>query len=224
MALRGEEFRVEIERHTGRHTGRQSDETCDVPYNVTSDVSSDVTSLPISSSSLKDLKTTTTKDFSTDDLMKDPELGYWKEKGVNNRQINIWSDEFQMSTEQVVQSLKYCRFEMVVLNLEEERQISNSLNWFYKVLQRSGLYPKPVGYKSLTEIRAEQVEQAAKEAAEARERQATAEKDLVFQSIMSNPDSEEYRRLLVQVSDFSREMGGQALEVAMREIFSGVKT
>lgn len=177
--------------------------------------------LAVVSSYLNDLKTTTTENGTNDDLLKDPELGYWREKGVNNRQINAWSEEFQMPVDQVLQSLRYCRYEMVVLNLEEEKQISNPMNWFYKVMQRSGLYPKPTGYKSLAEIRAEQMEQAARDAAEARERQVAAEHELAFQRLMSDPDSNEYRHLLASVDEFAKEVGGKVLETALREAFRG---
>lgn len=174
------------------------------------------------SSFLTDFKTTTAENPELETLLKDPELGYWREKGVNGRQINAWTEEFQMPVDQVLQSLRYCRYDMVILNQEEEKQISNPMNWFYKVMQRSGLYPKPAGYKSLAEIRAEQMEQAARDAAEARERQANAERELAFQKIMSDPNGHAYQSLLAQVNEFAREMGGKALEVALREVFDGV--
>ncbi len=167
-------------------------------------------------SSTKDLQSTTTENT---EILKDPELGYWREKGVNVRQLNAWSDEFEMPLEQVIQSLKYCRYDMVVLNHEEEKQISNPINWFYKVMQRSGIYPKPGNYKTLAEIRAEQMEQAAREAAEARERQINAEHELAFQKILSDQRSLEYQQLLSKVNDFAKEVGGKALEAALREAF-----
>jgi len=171
------------------------------------------------SSSRKELKLTTTENSATEDLLKDPELSYWKEKGINNRKIRDWSEEFQMPIDQVIQSLKYCRYEMVILDQEVEKQISNPMNWFYKIMQRSGVYPKPTNYKSLAEIRAEQMEQAARDLAEARERQVAAEHELAFQKILESPTCEEYQILLQQVSEFAREMGGKALETAMREAF-----
>jgi hypothetical protein len=173
------------------------------------------------SSYLTDLKSTTNSDATvSEDLLRDPELGYWRDKGINARQVNLWSEEFQMPVDQVIQSLKYCRYEMVVLNLEEEKQISNPMNWFYKIMQRSGVYPKPANYKSLAEIRAEQMEQAARDLAEARQRQVAAEQELAFQRIMENPEGEEYQTLLRQVSEFARDTGGLALEIAMREVFT----
>lgn len=223
MRLRGEEFANAIERNTGRDTLRLSDRLTIRQTNATNNVMSNGTSdgLPPFSSSRKEEKLTTTENPEVDDLLRDPELGYWREKGVNNRQINAWSEEFQMPVDQVLQSLRYCRYEMVVLNLEEEKQISNPMNWFYKVMQRSGLYPKPTGYKSLAEIRAEQMEQAARDAAEARERQVAAEHELAFQRLMSDPDSEEYRHLLASVDEFAKEVGGKVLETALREAFRG---
>lgn len=185
---------------------------------------------PVASSSsiLKLLKTKklTTSDRSRhkpveqiEELLADPELGYWRNLGVSAKQVDSWSEEFQMPVNQVVQSLKHCRYEMVVLNKEEKKQISNPVNWFYKVMQKAGLYPKPTGYKSLGTIRAEQMDQAAKEAAEARERQAAAEKELAFHKILSDPEGGTYQSLLDDVSDFAKEVGGKALEAAMREAF-----
>ena len=172
---------------------------------------------PLSSSS-KEEKSTTTENT---DLLKDPELGYWRDKGVNSRQIQKWAEEFAMEQDQVIQSLKYCRYEMVVLNYEEEKQINNPLNWFYKVMQRSGLYPKPSGYKSLAELRVEQMEESAREAETLRQRQQKAEKTLEFQRIISDPDGPEYQSLLERAGEFSREVGGKTLEMEMESIFMG---
>ena len=224
MKLRGEEFANAIDRNTGRGTHRLPERLTDrntfLPRDVAYSGASDVS--PPFSSSRNEAKTTTTTETPTSDaLLKGPELGYWREKGVNNRQIEKWAEEFDMSEEQIVQSLKYCRYEMVVLNHEEEKPINNPLNWFYRVMQRSGLYPKPAGYKSLAELRTEQMELEAKETQALRERQVRAEKSLEFQRIMANPDGPEYQALLAKVSEFSKEMGGSALEREMETIFTG---
>jgi hypothetical protein len=208
---------------TGIHTGTVTGSRIGTHIGINTGIQARMHTSPQApfSSSRKEEKLTTAETPDTTDLLKDPELAYWKEKGINTRQLNAWSDEFQMPIDQVIQSLKYCRYEMVVLNLEGEKQISNPMNWFYKIMQRSGLYPKPAGYKSLAEIRAEQMEQAARDLAEARQRQVVAEQELAFQKIMENPTGEEYQALLRQVSEFAKEMGGKALETAMREIFTG---
>lgn len=180
--------------------------------------------ITVVSSYLTDLKSTTNSDTTEiDDLLRDPELGYWKGKGVNARQVTLWSEEFQMPVDQVIQSLKYCRYEMVVLNLEEEKQIAKPENWFYRIVQKSGVYPKPANYKSLAEIRIEQMEQAVREAADLRSRQAVAEQELAFQKILKNPAGEDYQALLRQVSEFAKDSGGMALDLALRDLFFGNK-
>lgn len=171
-----------------------------------------------SSSSLKEAKLTTNEN---QELLKDPELGYWREKGVNDRQIGKWAEEFVTSEEQILLALKYCRYEMVVLNHEEEKQIQNPRNWFYIIMQRTGLYPKPAGYKSLTELRVEQMEQEAKEAQALRERQVKAEKSLEFQRIIADPGCPEYQTLLNQASEFSKDAGGAVLERELESIYFG---
>lgn len=174
---------------------------------------------PVSSSS-KELKTTT-ESCAPGDLLRDPELAYWKAHGVNNRKVLQWAEEFEMELEQVISSLKYCRYEMVVLNYEEVKQIRKPVDWFYRVVQRSGLYPKPAGYKSITELRVEQMEQEAMEAKALRERQQRAEKLLEFQRIMSDPDSREFKDILSKASEFSREAGGTILAMELESIYMG---
>jgi hypothetical protein len=169
---------------------------------------------PFSRSSLLTEKLTT-----TEDPLFEPELRYWKEKGVTARQVEKWAEEFSMDIEMVLQSLKHCRFEMVVLNFEEEKPIANPMNWFYKVMQRSGFYPRPAEYKSMAELRAEQMEQAARELSEARNRQAAAEAELSFQQLLADPSSDDYQALLSHVDSFAKDMGGKALETALREVY-----
>lgn len=222
LKLRGDEFVNTIQRNMVRHTPHPTERSTlrmtypvnDGAYDGTSNVFSPI------SSSRESITSTTPEPPDQTDQLKDPELVYWTEKGVNNRQISKWVDEFQIPVEQLIQCLKYCRFEMVVLNIEEEKQINSPLSWFYKVMQRSGVYPKPNGYKSLIEIRAEMMEQAAREAAEVRERQEKAERDLAFQTILSKPDSAEYQALYSRTSDLAREMGGKMLALALRDAFN----
>lgn len=173
---------------------------------------------PLSSSLEKKLTTTENQD-----LLSDPELAYWKGFGVTDRKVQQWAEEFEMDLEQVILSLKYCRYEMVVLNYEEEKQIRKPQDWFYRVMQRSGLYPKPSNYKSIAELRIEQMEQGAREAKALRERQQRAEKALEFQRIMSDPDSQEYKDLLNQASEFSKDAGGSVLIDEMESIFMGTR-
>ena len=155
--------------------------------------------------------------------MVDPELGYWKGKGLTSRQVEKWAEEFSMDVELVLQSLKHCRYEMVVLNLEEEKNIENAMNWFYKVMQRSGFYARPKEYKSMAEIRAEEMERTARDMVEARERQAAAEFELEFQRILDDPGSDEYQQLFDQLSDFEKQLKGKVFEMGLKRVFQASK-
>jgi hypothetical protein len=146
---------------------------------------------------------------------------YWEGEGLQERQAKTWCDQFEIEPAQLKQQLEWARHDLVVNNKAAEVK-KDAVSWFFGVLrQTGGCYPKPSNYRSPAEIRAEQMEQAAQELAEARQRQVVAEQELAFQKIMEDPAGEEYQTLLQQVSEFAREMGGKALETAMREIFTG---
>jgi len=160
----------------------------------------------------EDLEPTTTKPAL--EVLSDPELRFWAAEGVTEKQIQTWMAEFQMSSDEIAMSLRYGRFDIL-----ERGDIQNSANWFYKILTRNGFYPKPANYRSLFEIRAEAIEQDLAKEREARERLAAAETERAFQQILAEPESEAYQALLSQTNEFAREMGGQALETVLREIF-----
>lgn len=144
---------------------------------------------------------------------------YWEGEGLQERQAKTWCDQFEINPSQMKQQLDWARFDLVANNKVAEVK-KDAISWFFGALrQTGGCYPKPTNYRSPAEIRAEQMEQAAREAAEARERQVAAEQELAFQRILSDPDSGEYKKLFAQISDFARDMGGKALETALREAF-----
>lgn len=144
---------------------------------------------------------------------------YWESEGLQERQAQVWCNQFEIDPVQLKQQLEWARHDLVINNKSAEVK-KDSISWFFGVLrQTGGCYPKPSNYKSPAEIRAEQMEQAAKEASEARERQAAAERELAFQKIMNDPNSEEYRSLYAVVDDFTKELGGKALEAALKEAF-----
>ncbi len=57
----------------------------------------------------------------------------------------------ECNLENMIQYLCYCRFEMVDLGMEESKPVKNVFNWFFKILERTGSYSKPKGYKSYWE-------------------------------------------------------------------------
>lgn len=176
------------------------------------------------SSSLESNKTTT----NLETLLKtDPELGYWQEKGLQPQQVQKWLEETGMSEILMIQALKYCRFEMVDNDFEESKPVQNVFNWFYKIIKRTGHYPKPTGYKSWPEKMME-IEQSLLEEQEAeirrleelRTRRYKLEAERKFQEMMNDPDGEIYQSVYDRLSAFEKELGeGLAFEKAMRSRF-----
>lgn len=172
------------------------------------------------------LESNTTTDLET--LLKtNPELGYWQEKGLQPQQVLKWMEETGMSQLLMIQALKYCRFDMVDNNQEESKPVQNVFNWFYKIIKRTGHYPKPTGYKSWAEKMFE-IEKALLEEQEAevrrmeelRLRRYKLEIDRKFLDMMNDPDSETYQAVYERLSSFEKELGeGMSFEKAMRRHF-----
>ena len=152
-------------------------------------------------------------------ILTGPTGMYWEGEGLQERQAKTWCDQFEIEPIQMKQQLEWARFDLVANNKATEVK-KDTISWFFGALrQTGGCYPKPSNYKSPAEIRAEQMEQAVRETVEARQRQTAAEQEMVFQRIISDQNCAEYQSLFGQVSDFAREIGGKALETALREAF-----
>jgi len=226
-----------VTHHTGRIAAKTDPQTLRPSHGKT----------PYSSSLIKEL--TTTKDNQTDKpsdgqtaSMADPPVNpdirqsdikpsdifilsgpvgiYWEGLGLQESQAKKWCEQFEIEPAQMKQQLEWARFDLVVNDkLADVRK--DAISWFFGCLrQTGGCYNRPANYKSPAEIRAEEMEKAAQELAEARNRQSAAEKELAFQKILSNQDSAEYQRLLSMVNQFAKEMGGKALEAALREAYA----
>ena len=98
----------------------------------------------ISSSSCINTATKTVKQK----LETHPELGYWRQKGLSTKQVEQWIKIADSSLENMIQYLCYCRFEMVDLGREESEPIKDVFNWFFRIIERTGGYPKPKEYQS----------------------------------------------------------------------------
>jgi DNA-binding transcriptional MerR regulator len=146
-------------------------------------------------------------------MLEHPEHGFWREAGVMPRQIITWMNETGMTLDQMDVSLRHCRF--AILNREGE-EVKDSLSWFWKTIQRIGFYPRPKGFKSLEEQRAEDMLKIVREQAEARKRCQLAELEVEFERLMSNPESEEYKEKFAQLPEFSKNLKGLLLEKSLR--------
>lgn len=106
---------------------------------------------PSSSSSLLESKSTTK---TIDEIMSDIEMRWWIEHGVDRSQVELWMREFDMTPDEILMSLSHGRFD-----LEHKPEIKKQKDYFYVTAKKShGLYPRPKGYKSIKQQRAEAVE------------------------------------------------------------------
>lgn len=177
----------------------------------------------ISSSSLN--KTTT--DEIKKDLTINPELGYWRQKGLTAKLIADWMKVADCSYDSMVEYLCYCRFEMVDKNLENSKPVENVFNWFFKIIEKTGSYPKPKGYKTFAEKQLEQerwiVEQKEKQAQEAKElyrRKFEAARDKEFWEMMGDEAAELYKKCFKRLNNFQKKRKeGRGFEMSMRKAF-----
>lgn len=157
------------------------------------------------------------------------ELGYWRQKGLTEKQIKEWMKIAECGPDIMVQYLCFCRFEMVDNGLEESKPVGNVFNWFFKILERTGCYPKPKNYKSFREKDIERekaiVEERERQMNEARElyqRKIEAEKGAEFWEMMNDPEGETYKACfekLPKAMKSRRQKGGKMFETAMRKAF-----
>jgi len=148
-------------------------------------------------------------------ILNDPELRYWVDEGVTEKQIQRWMEEFHMNSDEMAMSLRFARFDIL-----GRGDVRNAANWFYKILERNCFYPRPPGYRSAAELRLEAMEQEIAKEKEARLRLVEAETEKEFLQILADSDGKIYQELLGKVSSFAREEGGDILEIAMRDEYA----
>jgi len=177
------------------------------------------------SSSLYINKTTTTE--INIKLNNNPELGFWKQKKLTSKQIIAWMKTADCNLDAIIQYLCYCRFEMVDLDFEKSKPIENVFNWFFKILEKTGGYPKPKDYKSFQEKKIEVehqiLKQQEKEALEIKklyQRKIEAEEDKKFWSMMNEPEGKLYKKCFEELNNFQKKRNkGKAFEMSMKDIF-----
>jgi predicted transcriptional regulator len=209
-----------------RQSIRQSDEQSEKQSNRQSDeqtvCQTDKQTVCLYSSSSFIKKPTTWLD---DELAQNPELGYWRQKGLTSKQIQNWIDTTGCDPELIIQYLCYCRYEMVDLGLEETKPVNNVFNWFFKIIEKNCSYPKPKGYKTFQERQIEEktrlLEKRKADAAKIKkvaQELAEAEIEVDFWEVMADPDSDLYKKCFDNLSNFEKKRGrksGKAFEDAM---------
>ena len=120
---------------------------------------------------------------------------------------------------------------MVDLNLEESKPVKNVFDWFFRLIEKTGGYPKPKGYKSFREKQLEtereivaKREKETKELKELFDRKKKAEEDIRFWAMMNDPEGEAYKTTFAKLSPFEQKLkSGQAFEAAMQGVFEEMK-
>lgn len=165
-------------------------------------------------------------------LQTHPEMGYWRQKGLTEKQVAEWMKVADCGLDRMASYLSYCRYEMVELDLEQSKPIHDVFNWFFKILERSGQYRKPRGYLSHTERKLE----AERKAIEEKKKQIEAlkalkreqweqEQEMEFWEMLNDTEGELYQRCFSKLNNFDRKRarkGGKAFEMAMRRAYDQI--
>jgi len=169
------------------------------------------------SSSIKDL-TTTEQSTPLKTILTGPEMAYWEEQGLLDKQAQKWCGEFDVEYGDMRQQLAWARWDLV--NNEKEKEIQSPVNWFYGVMRKSaGCYPPPKNYQTPAEIRAARLRTQRESEQRALQELATEEIELQFKALLADPTGSEYQQLLQTVPELARGMKGKALESILRERF-----
>ena len=172
-----------------------------------------------SSSSLYE-KTTTTKTGPGNETILTGAIGaYWEEEGLSESQASKWCQQFEVEPAVMKLQLEWARFDLENNGRRTDVK-KDAVSWFFGHLRTTGgSFPRPVNYQSPAELRAEAIEQDLARQKDARERLAAAEIEQAFQRILADSEGQEYKALLNQTNEFAKDIGGQALETVLREIF-----
>jgi DNA-binding Lrp family transcriptional regulator len=169
------------------------------------------TNSPFSSSS-ENQKTTT-------NVLSGPEMAYWVELGLKDRQVLKWCEEFNIDQAEIRQQLAWARWDLV--NNDKEAEVKkDAINWFYGVLKRSaGCYLPAKGYQSPVEIRAARLRAQIDAEVKARSELDALEVEFRFQAVLNDPSGTEYQKLLSGLPEAMSGIKGRALESILRERF-----
>lgn len=144
---------------------------------------------------------------------------YWEEVGLLEGQAQTWCKQFDADPQQMKQQLEWARYDLINNGKINEVK-KDPVSWFFGCLrQTGGCYPRPANYKSLTQLRAEAMEEELAKEKEAKERLRIAELEKRFQLIMDNPDGAEYRALFDKTDSFAQGTKGIMLTQTLKNVF-----
>jgi len=187
-------------------------------------VTGSVTSLPSSSSFIKN-ETTTLKKIEQI-VISEPELGYWRELKLKPQQIRKWMKELSLEIDDIIDSLKHCRFDLIDNGLLESKPVRDPLSWVYKRLKQYGYYHAPKGYVSFEDKaiqrakeRLRKKEERARELAAIREAELEAERRIEFEKMMADHESDVYKKCFNKLNKIEKKLEGKGFVRSMRSAF-----
>jgi len=148
---------------------------------------------------------------------------YWKGEGLEELQIQKWCSQFGVEPEEMRQQLEWARFDLE-FNKRRKTVTNNLTTWFYDHLRTNGgMFPRPAGYRSAGELRAEAMQQQRESGLFAKAKIAEIEFANSLQSFLADPDAPLYRELLGRVNAFALEQlkggKGQAARLELEALF-----
>jgi len=155
-------------------------------------------------------------------LESHPELGYWRQLKLTAKQVQSWLRITCCNLDVMAKYLSYCAFDMI--DNEKQKSLKKTpFDYFFRVIENSGQYPKPNSYKSYQQKQIEDMEiliaekeAEAKKIEELRQKQWKIENDLEFQKMMNDPECELYKKCFDNLNSFSKTLKGIGFEKSMR--------
>ncbi len=147
-----------------------------------------------SSSYLK--KLTTIENFTAE------EFPFWFELKLTGKQIMEWGKKFEIPVNDILDFLRYAEFDFIDNDkLNKPKPIPNPLGYFYKILEKTHTYNKPINYKSFNEKKIEKekaelekIQAELDELRKLREQKENLHIELAFEKMMADPEGELYNK------------------------------
>lgn len=140
-----------------------------------------------------------------------PALNQWRQWGLRSQQIDLWLKQRpDVSLNDIWLSLRHVVFRFIDQGYLEERSskkqpIEDKISWFWATFKNRGLFiPAPEGYVSWEAKRAQQIKSAADQLKKDQLDLIVAERDMEFETMMSNSDGELFAFVYKYLNDFNQ--------------------
>lgn len=123
-------------------------------------------------------------------LSNDPEFLFWKKRGLTYKQICTWCEMADCDPGDMIEYLRYYRWDIVEEKLVEKKKIDDIFAWFSGVMKKSGTYRRPDKYK--TWVEKDMARRAAEERRRMEERKEVIR--LYGENMLAEPDTALYAK------------------------------